>query len=258
MIPDILKPLCHVIMDSAMRLFRLHLPHYFNLKTKLRYLVRGIDEPDIQFIAEHYINKGQSVIDIGANVGLTAKAFAKAVGIEGSVHAIEPEYSNFKYLCTNTLQYPQVIPHRLAISNKDETRKLKLNPVSGTGNSLYGVKTGKTQNVSCVSFESFCKQEEITQVDWIKIDVEGAELDVIRGMGLFCEKFPQCRMLVELCPANLDRACTSPEELINQIKGLGYTVEALIEDGASYAIQEIKDISQTLGSKSYINLICKR
>lgn len=258
MISKPIKPAAHRFLDMVLRTFNLYLPQYFNLKTKFRYLLCGIDEPDIHYVARNYIRKGQCIIDIGANVGLTARAFGKAVGSNGSVHAIEPEYSNYKYLCANTLHLPQVIPHRIAISDRDEIRTLKLNPVSGTGNSLYGAETGDTQNVKCMSLESFFKEQQINHVDWIKIDVEGAELDVLEGISSSIETLPGLHILIELCPTNLKRAGATSDQLISKLKNFGYTVEAIIENGDSFIIQKIDDVSKTMGSKSYINLMCTR
>lgn len=258
MIPRQLKPVAHISLNAFMGIFRIHLPQYFNLKTKFRYLLCGIDEPDIEYVARNYICEGQCIIDIGANVGLTARAFGKAVGLNGTVHAIEPEYSNFKYLCANTLYLPQVIPHRLAFSDRDEMRALKLNPVSGTGNSLFGAENGDTQNVKCMSFASFCKQQQIKHVDWIKIDVEGAELDVLEGVSSAIKTFPELRILIELCPTNLERAGATSDQLISKLKDFGYTVEAIIKTGDSFNMHKIDDVSKTIGSKSYINLMCTR
>ena len=258
MISKPIKPAAHRFLDMVLRIFNLYLPQYFNLKTKFSYLLCGIDEPDIHYVSTNHIQKGQCVIDIGANVGLTARAFGKAVGSNGSVHAIEPEYSNFKYLCANTLYLPQVIPHRLAISDRDEMRTLNLNPVSGTGNSLYGAQTGDTQNVKCMSLGSFFKEHQINHVDWIKIDVEGAELDVLEGISSAIKNFPELRILIELCPTNLERAGATSDQLISKLKNFGYTVEAIIKNGDSFIIQKIDDVSKTIGNKSYINLICTR
>lgn len=258
MIPKILKPAAHRLMDAFLAVFQLNLPHYFNLKTKLRYLVRGIDEPDIQYIAERYIKLGDHVIDVGANIGLTARAFAKAVGSDGEVHAIEPERSNFNYLCANSLSWPQIIPHRLAFSVNEGYQKLYLNPVSGTGNSIYGNSSHSSQIVKCLTLDRFIEQEAIQRIDWIKIDVEGAELDVLEGMRSIIQQQPDIRLLIEYCPSNLERAGTSAGALIDKLNELGFNADVILATAGSFRLESTNDPSELLGQKNYLNLICSK
>lgn len=258
LIPNSMKPTAHHVMDALLAVFGLHLPSYFNLSTKLQYLIRGIDEPDISFIAEQFIKPGECVIDVGANVGLTARAFARAVGHHGRVVAIEPERSNFSYLCANTLRFPCVEAHRFAFSSSSEARALFLNPVSGTGNSFFGETNGCIQKVHCLTFDEFFAREEIGKVDWIKIDVEGAELEVLGGMDVTLKNNPQARMLIELCPGNLERAGSSAETLLSKLRDLGFRVDVLSEYGNSFRVEVTQDPLKFLKGKAYINLSCQR
>lgn len=253
-----MKPAAHRVMDSFLALFGLHLPFYFNLKIKLRYLIRGIDEPDIRFVAEKFIRPGDCVIDVGANVGLTARAFARAVGPHGQVVAIEPERSNFSFLCANTLRYPCVQSYRLAFSSSPEVRQLCLNPVSGTGNSFFGDNEGAVQSVKCLTFDSFCAEEDIVKIDWIKIDVEGAELEVLGGMDVALKRNPNARMLIELCPINLERAGSSAQALLDRLGELGFRVDVLAEFGSSFKVESTSAPEDFLDGQTYINLVCTR
>lgn len=256
--PKFARPLLHRIIDLILALRGLHLPSYNNLTAKFRYLRKGVDEQDIQFVAQKFIQPGACVIDVGANAGLTAKAFAKAVGKTGRVVAIEPERSNFSYLCANNLKYPWVEPHRLAFSANSETRDLRLNPVSGTGNSFFGDSSHPVQKVRCLTFDKFCKQEEIFQIDWIKIDVEGAELEVLGGIEETLERNPNVQILIELCPMNLERAGSSTDALMMRLRELGFKIDVLNETKNGFVIEECADPSEFLESKFYINLICTR
>lgn len=257
-VPEALKPAAHRVMDAAMAVCGLHLPRYFNLTVKAKYLINGVDEPDIRFVADKFIKPGDCVIDVGANVGLTARAFARAVGPSGRVVAIEPEMSNFSYLCANTLRVPWIEQHRLAFSASEGTRQLCINPVSGTGNSFYGDTAGVSQRVQCLTFDEFCLREGMGKIDWIKIDVEGAEPEVLGGMNATLKNNPQARLLIELCPANLDRAGSSAESLLASLRELGFRADVLLPSGSSFEVKVTPDPLACLNGRSYLNLICLR
>jgi FkbM family methyltransferase len=258
MIPHAFKPAAHRVMDVLTAVFGLHLPDYYNLTTKTKHLLTGVDEFDIRFVAEQFIKPGECVIDVGANVGLTARTFARAVGPQGRVMAIEPERSNFSFLCANTLRYPCVHPHRIALSASDEIRQLCLNPVSGTGNSFFGNPDGVVQRVQCLTFDEFCAREEIYRIDWIKIDVEGAELEVLGGMEASLQRNPHARILIELCPENLQRAGSSVEMLLGRLRDLGFRTDVISGSGSSLKVETTSDPVKFLEGKAYINLLCTR
>lgn len=257
-IPKRLKPYAHKLVDSLGSYTGIVLPPYFNLKIKCKYLIRGFDEPDIAFISDEFIRDGQTVIDVGANIGLTARSFAKSTGPSGRVYAIEPERSNFAYLSFNTREMPWVSTHRLAFSANSGSRILRINPVSGTGNSFFGESTSAAQEVNCLTFDEFCCLEKIDTIHCIKIDVEGAELEVLQGMTDTFERNPDLLLLIELCPINLERAGKSGSELLELLRGLGLSVYVLNENSGSFSIGTHLNPLETLGDRSYINLVCSK
>lgn len=257
-VPVPLKPVAHKITDCILAVFNLYLPKDINLKTKFRYLFKGIDEKDLLFAITEYIKLGDCVIDVGANIGLTVRWFAQAVGNEGRVYAVEPERSNFTYLCANNIGNKSVQPHMIALSANDEIRDLILNPVSGSGNSFYGDVGHVTQKVKCLSCDTFCQQEGITNIACIKIDVEGAELDVLGGMSKTLADNPKCKLLIEYCPENLMSAGTTGQKLLDRINDLGFHPYAILNKQGDYRLEQIIDTERLLGDRKYINLICLR
>jgi FkbM family methyltransferase len=257
-IPKKLKPAAHHVMNLLVGCRGLHLPLYFSLRNKFRYLVCGIAEPDIAFVASNFLKHGNTVIDVGANVGMTARTFAKAVGKSGRVHAIEPERSNFSYLCANTLSTPWVTPHRFAFAKDSGTRELCLNPICGSGNSFFGDTLGDLQRVPCLTFDEFCEQEDIAKIDCIKIDVEGAEIEVLMGMTETLKSFPDIILLIELCPENLERAGSCGRNLLELLTDLGFTSHVLEEVKGSFQLEFYPDLLDAIGSRTYINLFCSK
>lgn len=257
-IPEKLKPSAHRCLNWLAASRKLFLPEYFNLTVKSRYILHGIDEPDIRYVADKFLSKGDVVIDVGANVGLTARAFANAVGETGCIHAIEPERMNFNYLCANMLDFPNVVTHRCAFAADSGTRKLCLNSISGTGNSLFGEAEDVVQKITCFTFDEFCENEEICHIDCIKIDVEGAEIEVLKGMGTTFSRFPNLLLLVELCPVNLERAGRSGQELVDFLTECAFDLYVIEESKGSFSIKKEARPMNSLGSRPYINLLCSK
>lgn len=258
MIPDAIKPTLHRLFDKCSALVGLQLPGYFNLKVKLRYLLRGIDEPDLGYVMERFIKPGDVVVDIGANVGLTARAFARACGPQGCVHAVEPERRNFGYLCANVLRYPWVVTHRLAFSASSGAVDLWLNPVSGTGNSFYRGNGGALQRVPCQTFDEFWESEGTERLDWVKIDVEGAELEVLKGMAESLRRYPRLKILIEYCPQNLEKAGVAPTAVLKYLTDFGFKPSAIVADDNGYRLVATDQPGDFMGGRDYLNLMLVR
>lgn len=142
-------------------------------------------EPKITKIIENRIQKHKidKFIDIGANIGYYA-LLAKSLGVK-CIYAFEPFNKNYKLLINNIKlnNYRKIYSYNKCLSNKNGTHELYYN------NTKYGhcsykenIKNiqhlDKAQKIDCITLDSL----NITGIIGIKIDVEGAEYDVIQGM----------------------------------------------------------------------------
>lgn len=121
------------------------------------------------------------IMDVGANIDLTAmylKDFGKMV------YAIEPATEHYSALLKNTYenQWNNVLCYNMAISDKNCTCSLFLNDQNRTMNSLVW-NTGKGETVRCVTFAQFMTENHIEEIDFCKLDVEGAEEAILLGEG---------------------------------------------------------------------------
>jgi len=121
---------------------------------------------------------GTVALDVGANVGGYALLLGMWVGPEGHVYAFEPAPDAFdglvRHVRLNGLA-EVVVPVQAAVAAETGTGRMAAEGVSG-GNRL----AGEGQAVLTVTLDEFCAREEV-RPSLIKIDVEGAELDVLRG-----------------------------------------------------------------------------
>lgn len=127
------------------------------------------------------INRGDYILDVGANIGFHTLYFAELVGEKGKVTAFEPVPYNFNVLNhninLNTFSY--ITAKNIALGNKNEQISIAADEKStnpGTFN-LFD-KSGNTLITCCIGDEIIGDQK----VDFIKIDVEGYESFVIEGL----------------------------------------------------------------------------
>ena len=116
---------------------------------------------------------GQTVIDVGACLGDTTVPLAEIVGTEGRVFAFEPNPEPFACLCYNTRNYPQVkcLPYALG----DRNGTVTLTSQKNIGASFI------VENGDVIAPMVRLDQLDIQGVRFIKIDVEGYELNVLKG-----------------------------------------------------------------------------
>ena len=176
------------------------------------------DEPEYKLLHE-LIAPGDWVIDVGANVGHYTKRLSELVGKNGRVIAFEPVPATFSILSANTqhFAYPNTSLIEAAVSDKLDTVGMSM-PSFETGLvNYYEAKLTPTKecafSVLTISLDSLCINQPISLV---KIDVEGHERQVIKGMQeLINADHPT--LIVE----------TGNEELIDYISSLGYDSQRL-------------------------------
>lgn len=143
--------------------------------------------PTINFFRKQ-IKQGMCVIDVGANVGYHSLIMTKLVGQKGSVYSFEPEIKNIELLNTNIKlnRFKNINIIKKAVSNQNGSIKLYLSNSDNLGvhSTVFCEDTvsNKFEEIEAVKLDDFVTDNQIKKVDFVKIDVEGAETDVLAGM----------------------------------------------------------------------------
>lgn len=140
-----------------------------------------------------FLNKsGLIIFDVGANYGQTALEYVSRFQ-NCSIYSFEPFYESFKVLKTNVKEYPNVQIYNLAFGDTIGKINFNSNTVSATNSiletdehasSVWGnnlLDTIEKTEVPITTIDNFVYEQKISEIDILKIDVQGYEFNVIEG-----------------------------------------------------------------------------
>lgn len=176
-------------------------------------------------LTDHFVSAGAVTVDVGASWGLFSYHLARRVGGSGSVYSFEPHPSNGTVLTKLTRARPNVQFRAVAVSDEPGTAQMQV-PVFGkrhvTAQSsiAHGFDGQGGVRVETVPVPTVRLDDELGDraVDFIKIDVEGHEISVLRGASAILRKYLP-PMLIEIEQRHLDLPI---KEVFKEIEDIGY------------------------------------
>lgn len=155
-------------------------------------------------IEDHYnffrIKPKMTILDIGAHIGTFTLLASKKVGIGGKVIAIEAETNNFNQLKKNIdlNEIKNVIPINIALSDFNGEKDFFI--TKGSGCHSFSPTPGQEIidkiKIRVKSLNSLMKELNIEKIDLLKIDAEGAELEILKGAKEILIRNPQMKMVI--------------------------------------------------------------
>jgi len=191
-------------------------------------LVKFIDK----FIEDHKFNENSNIFDIGTNAGSFVKALNR-FGIYKNIHCFEPH----PVLANKVREvYPYVKLNEYCVGNTNDNIDIYI-PELSTGLSSIIKRpvfdklnqTINKLNTKCVTLDKYCSDNKIDMIDFIKIDVEGAEKMVFEG----AEKLLSSKLIlagVFEIGETLADAGTNTEEVCKLLQSYGYKIVKNISD----------------------------
>ena len=229
--------------------------------TALSYLIETNGDPEMgtRLIIERVLRPGDVFVDIGAHLGIHILAAARAIQGLGNIIAFEPFESSCnlirKTIRMNGFERITEI-HQAAISNVTGEQQFYL-AAGSAQHSLYSFEdTGPSgESVVVPSFKLDDVLANKTRINLIKIDVEGAETDVIEGATLTIERHPDIAIIVEFGPTHLKRVGTkTTQEWLDVFTKLGLIYRVINE--ATGALE--KKTAEQLEHVDIVNLLFAR
>ncbi len=220
----------------------------------------GAYELPLQKFIANNIRPGMICMDVGANMGAMALHLALRVGDVGKVYAFEPVPANVQRLREHAARnsfIDQLEIVESALSDVDGTLELLIAPAThvnqGMG-SLVEIEhrdlTSKI-NVQVQRLDSFCEQRALTELDFIKVDIQGAEPLFLAGARRTLKEL-RPRMVMEVAPSSLTAGGFNSKDLLAHMESLGYSAFALTKTGEIGSRLMAKDCSPTFSAENVL------
>lgn len=171
------------------------------------YTLLKIWEPETTKIIKENVKLEDVCIDIGASIGYFTLLFSRLVGSKGKVFSFEPTEMNYNYQCENirTNGYTdRVINFKMAAWDKFEVVRVPVCAPREASCWANGVPVGE-----------FLQRMGQTKVDFIKIDVDGCEPAVLKGLIPIFENNSQLQMTIEYYPKYIKNGGFSPKDFMD-------------------------------------------
>lgn len=175
---------------------------------------------------EMLIKPGSIVVEIGGHIGYITQLFSSLSSERGKVYVFEPGNNNLPYIKENIKDLKNVTLTEKAVSDKNGKANFYTENISGQNNSLlanYGQGVEKNSYVSrdekiieveTITLDTFCVQKHVNP-DFIKIDIEGAEIMALGGMK---------SVLNDISPILMIEVTKRKEEVFNMVRSANYSL----------------------------------
>lgn len=228
-------------------------------------MIRDTFEVETTKLFREIIEPGSTIIDVGAHVGYYTLLAARLAGNAGLVYAFEPEPQNHELLVQNVdlNGYTNVIPISKVVSNEPGTATLFLTSFDSGRHSTYQSNIRDTESIQVPSttIDQFFESIESPQIDLIKIDVEGAELDVLLGMEQLLNGPRALKIIMEFNPTLLLTAGVDPLRFIEMPLDWRFeifAVDEVIGVGQLPSTGLDRMIDKMIKVESSLNIYCRR
>ena len=231
-----------------------------NLSYRMAALIywRGAHEWAPMFLMQKEIKRGMVVYDIGANIGEVSLFCAHLLGDTSKVYSFEPMNETFEVLKENIAlnnYQTRITPFNIALSDQNgESDLFAATEYDAHGSFEDGLHTlyatsDRSVLLHKIKMETLDeKQKELAPPDFIKLDVEGAELHVLRGAINTLEKYHP-KILLEFNADTFEAAGYSQDDVLNFLNQFGYKFYQVETRGV------LKELDQTK-MPSLVNLYC--
>ncbi|MFB3888001.1 MAG: FkbM family methyltransferase [Candidatus Bathyarchaeia archaeon] len=161
--------------------------------------VDGWYEPEETELFKKIVRKDATVVDVGANVGWYTLLAAHLVGEKGRVLSFEPESRTFSLMKRSIAEsdFGNIQAFDKGVSNVEGRRRLWLTTGNLGAHSIVRKANGAVVDVDVVTLDRFLPSLGVDRVDVLKVDVEGAEPEVLEGAREYLENSRVRNLLLE-------------------------------------------------------------
>ena len=179
------------------------------------------------YVSKAALKEGDIVLDIGSYCGTQTVFFSKLVGKTGAVFAFEPDAVTFQSLSKNIAEHKCSNITALNIGLYSSDGEIGFSGDSGMGASISSEAAFK---IKVRRLDAICKEYNLQKIDFIKMDIEGAEIDVLKSSKEVIQKYKP-RFIIE--PHFID-GILNDNQIIAIFNELNYETQTLKQGSFDY------------------------
>jgi len=233
---------------------------------------RFYEDPYFKLVRAHPdLFRDRHVMDVGANIGYTALLFAQAADKQARIYAFEPDPDNFELLTEMVGARgfgDRIFPVCAAVGEREEDVELWRNPISHADHRIWtsrfrGATPKPSQNlitVPMITLDRFLAQNQLQMLPcFVKIDVQGYELPVCRGMRETLDTNPDVIVAFEYTPEAMLSLGFEAAELLDLFRGRGFSLFHIVHESGQLrplagAITDVRGLNR----RGYVELLAMR
>jgi len=213
----------------------------------------GVSEPALFKFYDQFLQHGMVVLDAGANIGLHALYFSKRVGSNGHVYSFEPDRKIFDRLLTHIDQNhaANVECLRFALGSKPGVVEVVHNAEDTSRTFVRNFSTDDApadqDAVEVMTLDDFSQTQNLPRIDFLKIDVEGFEREILMGARGLLERNVIRVIQVELDQRSLGRAGAEKCGVVEILRANHYVLAKW-----NYAISRFEPANETAYNSLFV------
>lgn len=224
----------------------------FALDPKIKDMYYGYYELETIEVMRTILKPGDIFIDVGANIGYLSAVGAGLVGKDGQVHSFEPIPQYFQKLEKFVMFNPdyRIIVNRCALGEEEGMANINVTNLQNIGwntmvpGLMRKETVKKTFKVPVYRLDNYIRQRALKNISLIKIDVEGFEFSVLRGLSNYFENTDHRPVIIcEIFPPTayslLGYTCT---QMLEYMRKYNYNTYSLVNIKAKVDITQLKDV----------------
>jgi len=213
----------------------------------------GSYAPLVVHAMKRYLRPGDTFFDVGANIGYLSAIAAGLVGKSGQVHSFEPVPAYFERLrrLAHINSEHSIVANACAVGDKQEKCAIYVTREPGQNTLVPAYKNAaeimQILEVPVVRLDSYIEAHHVARVSLIKIDTEGFELPVLRGLAGYFETTRALPPIIcEIAPRAYPLMRASVSELTDFMASFGYTARDLIDGERPVDVRKIEHVEDVL------------
>ncbi len=184
---------------------------------------------------KHKTESSIIIFDVGANIGNYTKMILDVFkNVDVSIHCFEPSFKTFQALCSNIID-ERVIKNNFGLSSNEEIKELFMNKdLSGIASvynrnlTHFNIDMTQAEKSRFTSLDQYCKKNLVNNIFFLKIDVEGHELEVFKGANSMLPKIKYIQF--EFGGSNIDSR-TYFQDFFYLLKEKEFDIFLIMKDG---------------------------